>query len=289
MASWVSAKLPATSTILIVTGLFGSAGIWAATGPQAKARSAAPSAAAATLVDTRQAALGVRWCRLPELMLFLLENCRPERAPTRCGAGCCDAVGAALTSRRTASAPAASPGRGRLSGMASRRLVGAFQAALKLAHDPGDMAVHRRASRFRIARFDRAQYDHVVANGLARQVGGVKVLLQASPQFGALLPQPGDGELERAVAGRLGDAEMEFAVARLAYGEILDVGLHSLHAAAQVIEVLRRNPRRRQRRDFALDELARLQQLEGPRAGVPGGGRLGSRRGDEDAAAHAHL
>src|SRR5271165_5499696 len=155
MASWVSARSPATSTILIVTGLFGSAGTWAAAG-QASARSAAPSAAAATWVATRRGALGVRWCRLPEFMLFLLDDCRHERAPTRCGAGCDDAVGAALASGRTGFAPAASPGRSRLVGVASRRLLTVFQAALKLAHDAADMAVHRRTGRCGVARFDRA-------------------------------------------------------------------------------------------------------------------------------------
>src|SRR5271167_1272216 len=73
MASWVSARLPATSTILIVTGLAGSAGTWATTGPQPRHSATAPSAAAARFCAARWGELQVRFDSLLGFTGFLLK------------------------------------------------------------------------------------------------------------------------------------------------------------------------------------------------------------------------
>ncbi len=75
--------------------------------------------------------------------------------------------------------------------------------------------MHRRARGFGVVGGDRSDDRIMVLDGFERQVGGVEMLLHAPPQLGALVPQAGDDELERAVAGRLGDPQMKLAVDRL--------------------------------------------------------------------------
>src|SRR5438132_11954780 len=75
MASWVSARSPATSTILIVTGLFGIAGSCATAGKAPNVSNAvAPSVAAAMRNTVRRSVNPVRLTVLHELMLFLLRE-----------------------------------------------------------------------------------------------------------------------------------------------------------------------------------------------------------------------
>ncbi len=93
---------------------------------------------------------------------------------------------------------------------------GVVHAALEFAHDAGDVPVHRGPRRVGIARRDRREDRRVVADRLPRERFGVEMLLHPPPELGALVPQPLDDELERAVAGGLGDAEVEVAVGLLA-------------------------------------------------------------------------
>src|SRR5439155_24199620 len=85
-----------------------------------------------------------------------------------------------------------------------RRLPGHVDTALEFARDPRDMPVHGAARAVGIARPDRLRDDRMIANRLKREIAGMKVLLQAPPQLGALVPQALDNELKRTVARRLG-------------------------------------------------------------------------------------
>src|SRR5271165_4148426 len=127
MASWVSARLPATSTILIVTGLVGSAGTWAPTGPQPRQNAMAPSTAAANCPAARWGALRVRFHSLLELMGFLLKGgCRLEAGadPRRCR--CVAAVRATVhEGEHSAAGPA--PGRRGRAAMPPRLRFTVFQ------------------------------------------------------------------------------------------------------------------------------------------------------------------
>ena len=63
----------------------------------------------------------------------------------------------------------------------------------------------------------------MIADGLLRQFGSVKMLLHPSPQLRALLPQSFDDQLQRTVAGSLRKPQMKIAIAVLADAEIVDV------------------------------------------------------------------
>ena len=116
------------------------------------------------------------------------------------------------------------------------------------------------------------------------------MLLQSPPQLGALIPESIEDELERAVAGRLGDAQVEIAIDRFAHGEIVGRSLELSHARSERFKVVGLPILRRKRCDLAFDQLARIEKLE--RAG-PG---IGARavhgrilRGHENAGADTHL
>src|SRR3989475_11434601 len=99
MASCVSARSPATSTILIATGLFGIAGACAAAGPASNAsNAAAPSAAAATRSALQRGANPVGSSVLHELMLFLLREYVYQGWRASHLLACVEAVGAAVPS-----------------------------------------------------------------------------------------------------------------------------------------------------------------------------------------------
>ncbi len=85
----------------------------------------------------------------------------------------------------------------------------------------------------------------------------------------ALVPQPVDDERERAVAGGLGDADMEVAVGCVALLEIVAVRAHPRDARRATRQSAAcESPARGERGDLAFDQLARGQELEGPRAVV---------------------
>ena len=102
------------------------------------------------------------------------------------------------------------------------------------------MTVHRRSRAVGIVRRDGGDDGRVIANGPLGEIGRVEMLLQPPPQLGALVPQAFDDELERAVAGGLGEAQVEVAVLGLARGEIVDAGFEPLDALAQRVGVVRR-------------------------------------------------
>src|SRR6266508_3963286 len=292
MASCVSARSPATSTILIVTGLFGIAGACAAAGPATSvSNAAAPSAAAAMRSAIRRRANPIRSSVLHELMLFLLREYVYQGWRASHILACVEAVGAAVPSCPTCSAAwSHAAQRGRRKGPTLlRRAPAVVKTALKFAHDAREMPVHCGARALRVARCDGIENCRVIADRFPRKLRRMKMSLQAPPQFRALVPQPFDHKLQRAVARRLGDAQVEFAVARLARREIVDVPLHVQDAPSQVVEVGMRRHRCRHCGDLALDELARLQQLERSRPCIARRGARGSRRGHEDPGPDANL
>src|SRR5437867_11886635 len=97
MASWVSARSPATSTILIVTALFGIAGTCAAAGPAPSASNAAVASVAAVARSAiRRGANPIRSSLLPGLMLFLLREYVYQSWRASHVRKCVEAVGAAV-------------------------------------------------------------------------------------------------------------------------------------------------------------------------------------------------
>ena len=129
----------------------------------------------------------------------------------------------------------------------------AVDAALEFARDARQVAVHRCARGFGVVGGDRADDRIMILDRFKRQFGGVEMPLHAAPELGALVPQSGDDELQRAIAGRLGDAQMKLAVDRFALREIPDRSLHLAHAVPQRGDVRRLAANRRQCRDFAFD------------------------------------
>src|ERR1700682_4315564 len=132
-----------------------------------------------------------------------------------------------------------------------------FQAPLEFVYHARDVAPHRGARSRRIARGNCLDDGGVIADGLLRQIGGVKMLLHSSPEFRALRPQSLDHQFERAVAGSLGQAKVKIAIAILADAEIVDIGFHALDALSQAFYIVIARIRSRQRRNFTLDQLAR--------------------------------
>src|SRR5436309_13549698 len=110
-------------------------------------------------------------------------------------------------------------------------------ATLKLAGDSCQMSVHRSACRVGVARSDRANDRCMVAQGLLGKFWGVKMVLHPAPQLRALVPQTFHDEMQRAIAGGLGQAQMEIAIALLAQGEIMDVKAHVVDRLAYILDV----------------------------------------------------
>ena len=106
------------------------------------------------------------------------------------------------------------------------------QTALKFLGHPRQMPMHCCASGRGIVRRDRAHNGCVVANRLLGKIVGVKVLLHPSPEFRPLIPKSVDHQLERTVARRLGQSQVEVAITVLAYSEVVDVCRHSLDTLA---------------------------------------------------------
>ena len=152
------------------------------------------------------------------------------------------------------------------------------------------MTPHRGARTRCIVGGNRLDDGGVIANGLSRQVGSVKMLLHSPPQLGALRPQSFDHQFERTVTGSLGQSQMKIAIALLADAEIVDVGLHAPDGLSQAFDIVVAGIRGRQRRNFTLDQLTRAQELERTRANVAIPRARRSRgRGHEDAGSDAHL
>ena len=88
----------------------------------------------------------------------------------------------------------------------------------------------------------------------------------------------------------LGAGTVVVAIAVLANAEIFDVGRHAFDGLSHAFDVVLAGIRGRQRRDFTLDQLARVQQFErtGSDVAIPRA-RRGSRGGHEDAGADAHF
>ena len=83
----------------------------------------------------------------------------------------------------------------------------------------------------------------------------MKVLLQSSPQLGALLPQACDHQFERTVSGGLGESHMKVAVFGFACGEVVDAGGQSLDAAPERFGIVGARDGRGERRDLTLDQI----------------------------------
>jgi len=165
-----------------------------------------------------------------------------------------------------------------------------FEAPLEFVYHTRDVTPHRGARSRCIVGGNRLDDGGVIANGLSRQVGGMKVLLHSSPQLGALRPQTFDHQLERTITGSLGQSQMKIAIAVLADAEIVDVGLHAPDSLSQAFDIVVAGIRGRQRRNFTLDQLTRAQELERTRANVAIPRARRSRgRGHEDAGSDAHL
>src|SRR5450755_1249513 len=78
----------------------------------------------------------------------------------------------------------------------------------------------------------------VIADGLSRQFGSVEMLLHPPPQFRALRPQSFDYQLERAIAGGLGQSQVKVAIAVLAGAEIFDVRLHAPDSLSETFDIV---------------------------------------------------
>src|SRR6266536_599632 len=109
-----------------------------------------------------------------------------------------------------------------------RRAGSGVVVALEFALDACEMPVHRRPCGFGIATGDRRENGRMVAQRLLGELSRMEVLLGAPPHLGALVPQLGDDELERPVAGRFGETHMEVAVGGLARREVLELRFHLL-------------------------------------------------------------
>jgi hypothetical protein len=137
------------------------------------------------------------------------------------------------------------------------RLRRSFEAPLEFVHHTRDVTPHRGARSRCIVGGNRLDDGGVIANGLSRQIGGVKMLLHSPPQLRALRPQSFDYQLERSVTGSLGQSQMKIAIAVIADAEIVDVGLHAPDGLSQAFDIVVAGIRGRQRRNFALDQLTR--------------------------------
>ena len=100
------------------------------------------------------------------------------------------------------------------------------------------------------------------------------MLLDPRPQIAApLLPQRPHYERERAVAGRLGDADVEVAVGRIALLERAAMRAHAFDGLAERPNLCLANAARGERRNLAFDQPARGEELERTRALVMTVGR----------------
>ena len=135
--------------------------------------------------------------------------------------------------------------------------------SLELTLDARKMAVHRRTRGVAVVRGERRDDGFMVGERLFAQRRRVKMLLDSGPQLTApLFPQRRHDERKRAVAGGLGNADMEVAVRCVALLEIAAVRAHAGDGLAQRGNLRLANAARGECRDFALDEPARGKELE---------------------------
>src|SRR3974390_2590759 len=128
--------------------------------------------------------------------------------------------------------------------------VALFALPLELALDASEMAMHRIARAFRVARRHAFQDRRVVAQRLLGEPACMEMLLRAAPHLRTLIPQLLDPPDQGAVAGGAGEPHVERAIGLLAHGEVVEMGLHPGDAFAERGYMRRGGLLRRERGDL---------------------------------------
>jgi hypothetical protein len=144
-----------------------------------------------------------------------------------------------------------------------------IDAALEFLGHAGEVPAHRGPGGGRVARDERREDGLVVGERLLSQRRGVEVLFELGPEVPVtLVPQILDGQRQRGIAGGRGDRNVKGAIGRVPSLRIVGEFAHPRDQRPQLGDARGADRAGGLGADLALDETARLQQVERRRAAV---------------------